>query len=135
MMSPVDLTTYGSGLADQALRAARHGQGQRAAHQAGRPLHEGADRAQLEKVAQDFEAVFLSQMFEHMWSSVDVDPLFGGGHAEKVWRSMLNQEYGKALAAGGGVGLADQMLDQLLKAQQAAAAPMAGPAAPTERSP
>ncbi|SDH85742.1 rod-binding protein [Roseospirillum parvum] len=131
-MAAVDLTTYGTGLAEQALAAARQGQGTRQAAalngnlERGGPLSRTADRAHLEEVAQDFEAVFLSQMFEQMWSSVDVDPLFGGGHAEKVWRSLLNQEYGKALAAGGGVGLADQMVAQLVAAQEAASGGLPG---------
>src|SRR5690606_9046079 len=63
---------------------------------------------QVREAAVEFEALFLSEMMGHMFEGVDVDPLFGGGSGERMFRDMLTQEYGKVLArSGNGIGLAD----------------------------
>lgn len=79
----------------------------------------GADQAQVRKAAQDFEAFFIGQMVQHMWTDVGTDPMFGGGHAEDMWRSMLTQEYGKEIAKRGGFGIADSVMAAMIKAQEA----------------
>lgn len=78
-----------------------------------------ADADATGRTAQDFEAFFLSQMFEHMFSGVEADPMFGGGQGEEVFRSMLFQEYGKSVARQGGIGLADMVQKEMLKLQEA----------------
>jgi Rod binding domain-containing protein len=65
------------------------------------------------KAAEDFEAVFLSEMLTPIFDKLDVDPLFGGGHGEQMYRSMMVQEYGKQLAKNGGVGIQDVIVKQL----------------------
>ncbi len=72
---------------------------------------------QIEDAAQDFEAVFLSEMMKPMFESVEVDAIFGGGKGEEVFRSFLVQEYGKIIAASGQVGLAHPVKDALIKMQ------------------
>lgn len=62
------------------------------------------------KAAVEFEAYMLGAMLEDMYRGVDTSGLTGGGHAEEVWRSFLLQEYGKELAAGGGVGIAENIM-------------------------
>jgi Rod binding domain-containing protein len=73
--------------------------------------------------AQDFEAVFLSEMFSHIFDGLDVDPLFGGGEGEKMFRGLLVNEYGKAMARQGGVGLADSVQQAMIKLQEGSHAP------------
>src|SRR5438874_976374 len=71
-----------------------------------------AGPANLKKVkdaAQQFEAFFVGQMFESMSGDLEPDAVFGGGHGEEMWRSMLNQEYGKEVAKGGRLGVADNV--------------------------
>lgn len=70
------------------------------------------------KQSVEFEAVFLSQMLEHMFTATEVDPPFGGGHAEETWRSLMNQEYGRAIARAGGVGIADHVYKTILRLQE-----------------
>jgi Rod binding domain-containing protein len=88
-----------------------------------RPLNAGdvqADPAKakkFDKIMQDYEGVFLSQMVSHMSEGVGVDPLFGGGVGEETMKSLLTNEYGKMMAARGGIGLAAAMKKQLLAAQ------------------
>ena len=74
--------------------------------------------AQIDAVAQDFEAFFVSMMMETMMSGVKTDGPFGGGHGEKVFRSVLVQEYGKEAARRGEFGIADAVREQLLKMQE-----------------
>jgi len=78
------------------------------------------DAATARRTAEDFEAFFLSQTFEEMFAGIDPDPLFGGGSAEQAYRSMLFQEYGKAVVKQGGIGLADSVQAEMLKMQEAA---------------
>ena len=56
----------------------------------------------IRQTAIDFEAFFLGQMLQPMFSNINPEPPFGGGHSEKIWRSMLVDEMGKAMAEAGG---------------------------------
>ncbi len=75
-------------------------------------------RRKIHETAVDFEAQFLSQMLQPMFEGIEASEPFGGGHAEKMWQSMLVNEYGKSLAKSGGIGLADHVERQLLRAQE-----------------
>ncbi|WP_277968917.1 rod-binding protein [Sphingomonas echinoides] len=67
--------------------------------------------------AQSFEAVFLGQMTQLMMESVDTGT-FSGGHGEEVFRGVLAEKLGTAMAARGGLGLAPAVLDQILRLKQ-----------------
>ena len=78
------------------------------------------NRAEAQAAAEDFEAFFLSKMTETMFEGISTDGPFGGGHAEKVYRSLLINEYGKAMAKTGMVGVADYVMNSILQMQEAA---------------
>ena len=78
------------------------------------------DMAAARKVGQEFEAVFLSQMIAHMFEGVGDDKLFGGGETGKLFRSMMQDEYGKTIARSGGIGIADSVTREVLKLQEKA---------------
>jgi flagellar protein FlgJ len=84
------------------------------------PIKPGTSAAQTRQAAQDFEAVFLSQMLAPMFDGLGEDGYFGGGAGENVYRSMLVEQYGKSLAQAGGFGLADQVQKEILRLQEAA---------------
>jgi flagellar protein FlgJ len=71
------------------------------------------------KVATNYEAFFISMYLDSMFSGVETDGLFGGGQSEKIYRSMLNQEVGKAIANNGGLGIADSVMGEIIKMQEA----------------
>ena len=73
--------------------------------------------ARAEEAAKDFESVFISQMLSHMFSGVEVDPMFGGGQGEEMFRSMMVEEYGKQLADQGGIGIASSVKAKLIEMQ------------------
>ncbi len=78
----------------------------------------GASLKNMQKTAQDFEAFFLSQALQPMFENIEPEGPFGGGPGGDIWRSMQVDEYGKALARSGGVGIADAVMKQLLIAQE-----------------
>jgi flagellar protein FlgJ len=80
----------------------------------------GMDSAQIDKAANAFESQFLSTMLGFMFDGEEVNPVFGGGAAEEIYRSMLVDEYGKMMQRTGGIGVADQVRQELLKIQEAA---------------
>lgn len=76
------------------------------------------DKTKLREAAQEFEAIFISQMLQPMMNTVETDSLFGGGNSEKVYQSMMVDEVGKAISKNGGIGIADQVYQELLKIQE-----------------
>jgi Rod binding domain-containing protein len=74
--------------------------------------------AGFDKVAEDFEAFFAGQVFEHMFSGLQPDPITGGGQGESMFRSMMLQEYGKAVAKQHSLGIADIVKRQLIQLQE-----------------
>ncbi len=89
-----------------------------------RPASRIADISQsvndAEKVGRDFESFFVTQMLESMSAGLKTDGMFGGGHAEGIYRSMMNQEYGKAIIAQGGFGIAQMITEDVLALQEQA---------------
>tara|TARA_B100000427_G_scaffold249489_1_gene212631 strand:- start:1263 stop:1592 length:330 start_codon:yes stop_codon:yes gene_type:complete len=73
----------------------------------------------MRAVAEDFEAVFISEMIRPMFENIQTEEPFGGGPAEDIWRNMQVDEYGKAMAKTGGIGIADAVMDQLIRMQEA----------------
>ena len=76
------------------------------------------NRKKIKETAIEFEAQFLSQMLQPMFEGITPEEPFGGGMAEEMWQSMLVKEYGTAIANNGGIGLADHVQKQLLRAQE-----------------
>lgn len=111
-----------SGASPGAFSAALEAYGQGAG--AGRPpamamtmRSEAETRAAIHKSAGDFEATCLGQMLGFMNQDLAVDPNFGGGHGEEMYREMMNAEYGKLARSSGTVGVAAQVERELLRAQ------------------
>ena len=68
-------------------------------------------------VAQDFEAMFVTQMITPMYAGLDADGEFDGGSAELSYRGMMISEYGKSIAKAGGLGLAAPVKAELIRLQ------------------
>ena len=79
------------------------------------PIKQSKARA----AAQDFEAVFLNSMFQHMFTGIEGDGPFGGSGATGVWRSMITDQYARSFAKAGGLGIADQVYRSLIAHQEA----------------
>ena len=70
------------------------------------------------KAAQEVEGFFISMMLEAMFAGIKTDGLFGGGNGEKVFRSMMFEEYGKSIAGTNELGLADSVKREILRLQE-----------------
>jgi len=73
--------------------------------------------AAAKDTAEKFEAVFLGQMTQLMMESVEVGDEFSGGHGEQIFRGVLAEKLGTAMAAKGGLGLAPAVMAQIIKMQ------------------
>jgi peptidoglycan hydrolase FlgJ len=62
--------------------------------------------------------MFLSSMFNQMFTGIDGEGPFGGGGAAGVWRSFLSDEYAKSFAKAGGIGIADHVQRALMAQQE-----------------
>ena len=113
-MSGIDPT---AAAADLAMSQGRQS-AVRSADTAVSSAHGKANIAQVKKSATDFEAVFASEMLSHMFEGVGADPMFGGGNGEEMFKSVLIDQYGKALAQTGKLGIADKVAAELIKAQE-----------------
>jgi flagellar protein FlgJ len=71
------------------------------------------------KAGVEFEGFFIAMALENMFSGIKTDGLFGGGNGEKIFRSMLLQEYGKSIAERNSIGLADAVQREIIRHQEA----------------
>jgi flagellar protein FlgJ len=74
-------------------------------------------KGKAKDAAQNFESMFLSNMFQQMFTNMDGDGPFGGSGSLKIWRSFMTDQYAKAFAKTGGIGIAPKVYDALLKQQ------------------
>jgi Rod binding domain-containing protein len=68
--------------------------------------------------AQEFESVFLTTFVQQMFSGLDTDSPFSGGHAEGIYQSMMSEQYASSIARSGGIGIADHVYAEIMKSQQ-----------------
>jgi len=74
----------------------------------------GKDSERLKQACEDFESIFVDFMLQQMRRTVPENALFGGGHAEQIYTSMMDSELSKSISHQRGLGLADQMYRQLM---------------------
>jgi Rod binding domain-containing protein len=75
-----------------------------------------AQVAKVRSQAEEFEGVFLNTLVKEMFATLKGDGGFGG----ETWRSMQSEQLAASMAGNGGLGIADQMLGDLLAMQEAA---------------
>lgn len=78
---------------------------------------------ELRRVAEEFEAVFLAEMLAPMFDGLDTEGLGGGGMGEQMFRPMLIERYAQAISSAGGVGVAESVIRELMRLQEAAPVP------------
>ena len=70
--------------------------------------------AQIKKLSEDFEAIFVEIVLKSMRETVDKSQLTDGGNGEQIFQSMLDSEYAKVLASQRSSGIADSIEKHLL---------------------
>lgn len=76
------------------------------------PSDKGQDEAKLRKACQDFEAVFIGQIWKQMRSSVPKDGMLHSKE-EESYLSMFDQELSVKMSRSGGIGLSDLLYENL----------------------
>jgi Rod binding domain-containing protein len=74
-----------------------------------------ANAAPLRRAAEQFETMFLAQILRDFTAGT-VGSTSGGEAA--AFTSMLQDEYAKLISRSGGIGIADAVLREMLKAQE-----------------
>jgi peptidoglycan hydrolase FlgJ len=74
-------------------------------------------QAKAKATAQDFEAMFLNQMFSQMTSGLKGEGPYGDTPGTGVWRSMLTEQFSKSFAQAGGVGISSEVYRSLILQQ------------------
>lgn len=86
----------------------------------------GDSPEKIRAAAAQFEAVFVTQMFQAMRKTVPQDGMFSGGNAGKMHQDMLDTEYAKSMAMSGGMGLGKMIARELGGEAAANAIPATG---------
>lgn len=77
--------------------------------------------AKVKAQAEELEGVFLNTLTKELFSSIKTDQsVMGGGFGEETWRSMQSEQMASTMAQNGGLGIAEQLLPDLLAMQEAA---------------
>jgi len=90
-----------------------------------RPPAEAPVPDEIRRAAEEFEAVFLSEMLAPMFESLSTDGLGGGGMGEQMFRPMLVERYAEAISQAGGIGIADAVMREMLRMQGETVSPEA----------
>ena len=70
--------------------------------------------------SREFESVFLSTVLAQMFATLEEGsgPLGAQGAGGETWRSFLTDEYAKEITSAGGIGIADQVMRELISLQE-----------------
>lgn len=78
-------------------------------------------KAELKKVAQEFEAVFIAQMLKVMRETIEESGLTDGGFGKSVYTELFDQETAMNMARHGTLGIADILYRSLAADAESAA--------------
>ena len=73
--------------------------------------------AQIQKTAKEFESFFVFQMLEHMSEGIEAPDVYGGGSAENMFRSMLNEKMAAEVSQSSNMGIAEAVEKQIQRYQ------------------
>jgi Rod binding domain-containing protein len=118
------------------LEAAQAARGQAQVEQAAAELNSAGkaagkdpkELAQLRKVSQDFESIFLAYMMKTMKAAMPKSEFLGQSEGEKIFTEMKDEELAKGMAKAGGIGLGRLLEQQLVQSLKPA-----GPAAAAQK--
>jgi peptidoglycan hydrolase FlgJ len=69
---------------------------------------------------EQFEALLIGELAGLMLGTVGTEGPFGGGHAETIYRDLMAEHLGSAVARRGGLGLAPALMDEVIRMQAGA---------------
>ncbi len=69
--------------------------------------YKGMDVKKIKETSQEFESLFIEQLFKSMRNTVPKDEWLNGGIKQDIFEDMLYSEYSKEISRSGGIGLGD----------------------------
>jgi len=67
----------------------------------------GKDKAELKKVAEEFEAVFIAQLLKIMRETIEESGMEGSGFGKSIYTELFDQEIALSMARRGALGIGD----------------------------
>jgi flagellar protein FlgJ len=78
-----------------------------------------AQLQKYQKAATDFESMAINQLLTPIFNTVDQSKsMFGGGEGEDAWKPMMVTAIAKQMTAQGGLGLAQPIMQQMIRMQE-----------------
>lgn len=72
----------------------------------------------LQKAARELEAIFIHQILKSVRDSSRLGGPLAPGSGQRMYQDMLDDELARAMARGGGIGLADVLVRDLTRRQE-----------------
>ncbi len=77
----------------------------------------GKSSQEIQKAAQDFEAVLLNMVLKAMWKTVPKSDLFEKNSATQIYEGLMHSSLSEEMASNGGLGIAKVLAQQLSREQ------------------
>ncbi len=77
---------------------------------------QATDLKKLKSLSKEFESFFFKEMISAMRKTVPKNELINGGHAEEIYKSMLDDRMAYQIADRGNGGIAQAIYNRLSKA-------------------
>ena len=71
------------------------------------------DDKRLKEACRELESVFINMVFKRMRATVDRGGLIKESYGERLFQSMLDEEFARKASKGQGLGIADMLYQQL----------------------
>jgi Rod binding domain-containing protein len=82
------------------------------------PAAQTPGAARITAIGQEFESVFLANVMEEMFAGLEEENPYDSGPGASAWRSIRTEEFARAIAAAGGIGLAEHVQRHLIALQE-----------------
>jgi len=73
---------------------------------------------ELQKAAQDFEAVLLNMVIKAMWKTIPESGLFEKNNSTQIYEGLMHSSLSEEMARNGGMGIAKVLYQQLSREQK-----------------
>ncbi len=73
---------------------------------------------ELQKAAQDFEAVMLNMVIKAMWKTIPESGLFEKNSSTQIYEGLMHSALSEEMARNGGMGIAKVLYQQLSREQK-----------------
>ncbi|GIX07881.1 MAG: hypothetical protein KatS3mg115_2284 [Candidatus Poribacteria bacterium] len=77
-----------------------------------------SERMQAQEAARGFEGLLMQILVQAMRRSVSKSGLLGNSFASQMYEQMFDERLSDALAAGGGIGIAERLYAEVLRQEQ-----------------